>query len=268
MVITVAEVSAVISLAALGTAIYGILERGNAAKRAERLRLTAIVENIVRARGEIVELVAAGIATGDKVEVINARMEMLAQQARSLLQEHHLTVTSTECRAIANAFEEAGFIDVADEIWLLARDKAREEGDIQELYSSRGYSWFLFRNQREEKARRILKEALSRLPNEKDSDRVVRAQTLRIWLGWEFDIDGTTSSAVTKLSRQIDEVINACVTARGKNMASVWAYSATAIEQAGNTEKTNPASQRRQPARTARTNQAQVKHPPGSGPNS
>ena len=264
MVITVAEVSAIISLAALGTAIYGIFERGNAAMRAERLRLTAIVENLAKARGELTDLASAGVTAGDKVEVINSRMELLAQQARSLVQEHHLTVTSTECREMATAFEEVGFIDFADEMWLLARDKAQEEGDVQELYASRGYSWFLFRNQREQEANRILQEIMSRLPNEKDSDRLASAQTLRIWLGWEIGINGPTSSAVTELSRQIDELINVCVTVRGKQMASNWAYRPAAIEQAGDTEKPNPVSQRRQATRAARTNQAKTKRPPGS----
>ncbi len=149
-------------------------------------------------------------------KAVNARIELLAQQARSLVQEHHLTVTSTECREIASGFEEAGFIDVADEIWLLARGKAQEEGDAQELYASRGYSWFLFRNQREENPCQILQEALLQLPNEKDSDRLVRARTLRIWLGREIDINRATSSAVTTPGRQIDELINACVTARAR----------------------------------------------------
>ena len=239
--------------------IWDFGERECRQKSESAFRLTAIVENIVKARGEIVELAAADITAGDRIEVINARMEMLAQQARSLLQEHHLHVTSTECREIAAAFEEAGFIDVVDEIWLVARDKAREEGDIQELYSSRGYSWFLFRNQRKEEARRILQEALSRLPKEKDSDRLVRAQTLRIWLGWEIDIDGPTSAAVTRLRGQIDEAINACVTPRGKQMASKWKYSANAMEQAGNTENPTPVSQYHQPTRAARANQAQAK---------
>jgi hypothetical protein len=34
--VTVADISALISVAALGTAVYGIFERGSTAKRAER----------------------------------------------------------------------------------------------------------------------------------------------------------------------------------------------------------------------------------------
>lgn len=260
MVITVAEVSALVSLAALGTAIYGIFERGNAAKRAERLRLTVIVENIARARGELTDLVSAGVTFGDKIEVINSRIELLAQQARSLLQKYHLEVTSTECREIAVALEECGLIDSADEVWLLARDKAQEEGNTQELYSGRGYAWFLFRNQRKGEARKVVREALSRLQAEKDSDRVIRAGTLRTWLIWEIDIDGPTSPIVAELSQQIDETINECVTVRGKQMASKWAYTVAAVE-ADNTERANPVSHPQQPPKAIRANKTQAKRP-------
>jgi hypothetical protein len=95
MVITVAEVSAVISLSALGTAIYGIFERGAAARRAERTRLTTIVENTAKARGELMKLSGEGVTTGNAVEIIHAQQELLAQQARSLIKDHRLTITST-----------------------------------------------------------------------------------------------------------------------------------------------------------------------------
>jgi hypothetical protein len=227
--ITTAEVSVAISLAALGTAVYGIFERGNAAKRAERVRLTTIVEDLAKIRGEIVELVSKGITAGDQVEQIHGRMELLAQQALSLVQAHHLTITSSEYREIAIGLEEAGFTDNAHDMFLLAREHARAEGEVQELYANRAYAYFLFRTQRADEARTTLREALSRYPQRNDLNRMFHANTLRIWLQFELEADGPQSPRVAELGRQIDELINACSTSRGRTMTSAWAYSNTDI---------------------------------------
>src|SRR5215472_18697013 len=127
MIITTADVSVVVALAALGTAVYGIFERGNAAKRAERVRLTTIVESIVKVRRELVECASKGIMAGDLVEALNAQMEILSQQALSLVKAHPLDITSTECREIASGLEAAGFVDSAEDMWLLAQENGQAE---------------------------------------------------------------------------------------------------------------------------------------------
>ena len=68
-------ISIIISVAAFGVAAYGIAERQVAAARAERIRLTTIVENMAQIRRELVEMSVRGENTGNTVEVISARLE-------------------------------------------------------------------------------------------------------------------------------------------------------------------------------------------------
>jgi hypothetical protein len=238
--LTLADLSVVVSLAALATAVYGIFERGNAARRAERIRLTTIVENIVSVRRELVESVSKGITVGDVVEVMNTRLEVLSQQALSILQTTKLPVTSVECRELALALEGSGFNDDAEYVWLRAKESSQKEGDIHELYANRGFAYFLFRRERESEARNILEEALSRHTHHKDSDRVAHAETLRTWLTWELGIQGSGAPIISKLSRQINGLINECSTSRGKEMTSRWAYDPTTIEENSSAGTTNP----------------------------
>jgi len=238
-VITVAEVSAVISLAALGTAVYGIFERGNAAKRAERVRLTTIVENLAKARRELVELASKGVMAGDFVETLSAQIEILAQQALSLVQENQLTVTSSECREIAMALEQAGFIDNAEAMWLLAGENGSIEGEVQEFYANRGFGYFLFRAGRADEARQTLQKALAKHTHDNDRDRTTHASTLYSWLMGELNVQGPEAPIVAELARQIDELINACSTPGGREMTARWAVTITpkTVESA---EKSTP----------------------------
>jgi hypothetical protein len=125
---------------------------------------------------------------------------------------------------MALAFEEVGFIDFADEMWLNACVKGEKEGNVQELYSRRGYAWFLFRQQQVDDAREIIREALAKVTTETDRDRLVIAETLRVWINWEIGISGGVTPVVVELGRRIDELIAACVTARGRHLVSAWAW--------------------------------------------
>jgi len=146
-------ISIIISVAAFMVAAYGIVERRVAATRTERIRLTTIVENMVQIRKELIELSQQGQTSGNIIEAISARLEILAQQAIFLVQRHSLTITSTECREIAIGLEQAGYLEDADFMWDMAHERAKKEGDTQELYASRGHAYYLFRSQRATEAR-------------------------------------------------------------------------------------------------------------------
>jgi hypothetical protein len=230
MHLDVAVISVLISFGALGTAIYGIFERGRAASRAERVRLTAIIENLAETRGKLEELVSNNVTSGNKIEVLHSRQELLAQQAISLIRKHELTITSTECRELAYNLEEIGFREDAEAIWAMALENAPSEGDTQAFFASRGFAWFLFRSQRETEARQVLQEALSKYPTESDIDRSTRAETLRIWAGWEIDLQGPGVPIAADLSRQISDLADSCNSVRGRAMVMRNAFNMATIQ--------------------------------------
>jgi hypothetical protein len=223
MTFTAAGVGVAISLAAFVIALYGVFERGAAAKRAERLRLTSIVEGIAKLRRELVESAASGTIIGDSIEVLSAQLELLAQQAWSLVTSHELDITSTEYREIASAFEQVRFVDLADEMWQLALKLGAEEGEAQKLYASRGYAYFLFRNERADAARQLLEVALSEHVCNTDGDRVAHAETLRHWLVWEMSTHDNEPQVAMSFKRRIDDIVESCITRRGKEIASQYA---------------------------------------------
>jgi hypothetical protein len=211
-------ITIIISVGAFLIAAYGIFERRLAARRSERLRLTAIAENMTQVRRELIELGEKKQTSGNIIEVINTRLEVLSQQALSLVQQHSLTITSTECREIAINLEQTGYREDAEFVWELARERAKKEGDTQELYVNRGYAYFLFRSERDAEAREILQEALSRHATNNDVQRAAHAETLRTWAVWETQLEGPGAQLVTELNNQLDELGRSFSTPRGKAM--------------------------------------------------
>ena len=211
-------ITIIISVGAFGVAAYGILERRLAARRSERIRLTTIVENMTQVRRELIELGEQGKTSENIIEVLNSRLEVLAQQAVSLVQQHSLTITSTECREIAIGLEQTGYREDAEFMWGLAKERAKKEGDTQELYASRGYAYFLLRTQREEEARRVLEDALSRYTIDSEPRRLAHVETVVAWTTWEAGNLGSGSKVVADLNRRVDELGRGFSTSRGRDM--------------------------------------------------
>jgi hypothetical protein len=223
-------ITIIISVAAFGVAAYGILERRLAARRSERLRLTTIVENLAKVRLELIEMASKGQTIGDVVEAVNARLEVLSQQALSLIvQEHSLTITSTECREVAVGLEQAGYIEDAEFIWDMALERAAKEGDTQVLFASRGYAFFLFRTQREGEARKVLEEALAKHSTNTESSGLVHAYTLKIWIVYEIQTEGPEAKLVPQLTQQLAKLDSLFATPRGKAMFKDVAESGNVI---------------------------------------
>jgi hypothetical protein len=212
-----ADVSVIISLGALGVAIYGIFERGRAAGRAERIRLTSIVDDLARSRADFVDRQLSGELNPSVVEAYHARTGVLSQQAFSLIRGHALAVTSAECREVAYHLEDNGFDSDADSAWQLAQAQAELEGTMQVLYASRGYAYFLFRKDRPDEARELLQKALSEYPEANDRDRISRAETLNTWAGYERGLDGPLAPRAVDLNRQISALAGACVSPFSKD---------------------------------------------------
>jgi hypothetical protein len=202
----IAQISVIISASAFVVAAYGILERRITARRAERIRLTTIVEDLTKTRLELYELASNGITMGDRIEALNTRLEVLSQQALSLIRQHSLTITSTECREVAFDLMQAGYQDNAEFMWNLARERAQKEGGIQALFASRGYAYFLFHTQREDEAREILRNALSDYAADTEPQRLQHIQTLRQWILFEYQTEGPQSNSAHQLEKQVAEL--------------------------------------------------------------
>jgi hypothetical protein len=135
------SISILISLAALGISIYGVFEKRSSARRAERLRLISLTDNLGELIGELIDKAKSGEVMGDTIENLNSRIELTAQQALSLIQKHTLDVTGAELRTVAQALEESGLNEDAQQVWELAVD-SRPKGDVQWVYAQRGYAYF------------------------------------------------------------------------------------------------------------------------------
>ena len=211
-----AQISVEISGLAFLAAAYGVLERRLAARRAERIRLTAITADLTKTRLDLYEFAEKGIKMGDMIEALNTRLEVLSQQALSLIQQHSLTVTSTECREVAFDLMQTGYHDDAEFMWNLARERAQKEGDTQVFFAGRGFAYFLFNTNREDEARDVLREAFSSYGSDTDEQRIQRVQTLRQWILFERQAEDTQSELAQNLMKQVAELEKTFTTRGGK----------------------------------------------------
>jgi hypothetical protein len=198
------DLSLLFSLIAVVVAVYGIYERRLAATRAERLRLGVIADDLEKIKLELARESRSGQPAGDHIEALHGRTELLAQQGLSLLREHEISANSSECRAIAFALDETGFADNADEIWRLANKKADSEGDVQALFATRGYGFFLLRQGRRDEAHKTLNSGLSRISTTDNTGRYWHAETFTHWAAWEPDSD-TVKTLLDRVKRLYDE---------------------------------------------------------------
>ena len=206
-------VSFVISLFALLVAAYGIYERRSAAARVERVRLSAITDDLEKLK---LELIAEAESVGDRVEALHSRMELLAQQGLSLLREHGVHANSTECRSLAYLLDEISYTDDANEVWVDAVKQSWSEGNIQILYATRGYSYYLFRHGRQDEARQRLNSATNRIPPTDDVGRLLLAETFSSWAYWEARMFQPDRGVVNNLLERIRTLANECESPRKK----------------------------------------------------
>jgi len=215
---TPAIYSLIISVVALSVAIYGVFERRQAANRADRLRLSVITGEMAGLGFELVKMASEGHRVGDRVEAMHTRIELLGQQALTLMDAHAPTLTSTECRQIALALEESGYRDNAGEVWRRALEIAGREGATQRLFARRGYAYFLFRNERPDEARDLLRTGLEEHEVMDDTDRAAHAQTLFHWSVWEAGTSDSSPETERALRARVAALESQCTTPRGRAM--------------------------------------------------
>jgi tetratricopeptide (TPR) repeat protein len=198
-------VTVAISLFALAISIYGVAERRNAAKRAERLRLATIIDEL---NGLHLEHLQApdGLTDGDITDAINARRELLAVQSLSLLDSFRKTTTSPEYRTLAHALSRAGYPNEADEVWRKAISTALREGATQSLFAYRGYACFLFAEGRADDARTQMRKAIDAIGQPDDDAIVKKIQTLKYWAEAEREASPEGSAAATLLAEAAETV--------------------------------------------------------------
>ncbi|MGX6607438.1 hypothetical protein ACWKSP_35735 [Micromonosporaceae bacterium Da 78-11] len=169
-----------ISLLALVISVYGVAERRQAARRAERLRFTTIVDDLNGLHLEHLQA-PGGLAPGDLTDGVNARRELLAVQALTLLGVVGKTLTSPECRALAHALSRSGYPTEADEVWRKAVAIAPGEGTTPSVWAHRGYAYHLFAEGRLDEARAQMRAAVEVVDSPGDTATVRRIETLKYW---------------------------------------------------------------------------------------
>jgi hypothetical protein len=210
---TVGAIGVAISFLAFIIAGYGVVERRNAANRADRVRLTEITADLAELRLKRAEL--PGLRVGE-IEALNSRIALLAQQATSLIRSHEISLTSAECREVATCLDLSGYPIESEEMWELTRENARAEGNRHTIYADRGFAYFLFRDGRVREARELLNEVASKFQPSTDGDRLTQASTLLTWRTLEIDGPEDDPDIQEDLRRRIEKVAATCVTLGAK----------------------------------------------------
>jgi hypothetical protein len=168
-----------ISFAALALALYGVVERRDAARRAERLRFAGLIDDLNNLRLAY-RHPATALEFGAEAEAINGRAELLAVQAFLLRHRLH-DITSPEYRTLAYALSRSGYPAEADQSWREALLAADEEGPTQQLLAHRGYAFFFFGAGRPEEAREQMRLGLKAIGSADDTARIHQVRTYVYW---------------------------------------------------------------------------------------
>jgi hypothetical protein len=168
-----------ISLAALAVSVYGVVERRSAARRAERLRFAALIDELNNLRLAYRHPTTV-LEFGDEADAINGRAELLAVQAFLLRQRLH-DITSPEYRTLAYALSRSGSPAEADQSWRESLLAAEEEGPTQQLLAHRGYAFFLFAAGRPEEAREQMRLGIRAIGSADDNARIHQIKTYVYW---------------------------------------------------------------------------------------
>src|SRR3954452_15963112 len=168
-----------ISLAALAVSLYGVVERRGAARRAERLRFAALIDDLNDLRLAYRRPTTV-LEFGDEADAVNARAELLAVQAFLLRQRLH-DITSPEYRTLAYELNRSGYPAEADQSWRDALLAAEEEGPTQQLLAHRGYAFYLFGVGRPGEARQQMRLGLQAIGSADDNARIHQIKTYVYW---------------------------------------------------------------------------------------
>jgi len=190
-----------ISMLALLVAMYGIWERNNVLRRAERVRLSEIMADLNGLGLELSKLPSELQQQGLAVQTINTYAELLGQQAMALLGNFAGTITSAEYRTLAYGLSRAGYQPDADQVWRRAVEQADKEGSTQSVYALRAYGVFLFQKGYLGQARIEYEQAVQRVSNLDASYSWMHAETLMFWAENEASVAAHEGRAYDLLDR-------------------------------------------------------------------
>jgi hypothetical protein len=190
-----------ISMSALLVAMYGLWERNNVLRRAERVRLSEIITDVNGLGLELLKLPSELQQAGPAIQTINTHAELLGQQAMALLGNFTGTITSTEYRTLAYWLSNAGYQSDADQVWRWAVEQANKEGSTQSVFALRAYGTFLFQNGNPGQARIEYEQAVQRNSNLDASYSWMQAETLLFWANNEASVAAHEGRAYDLLDR-------------------------------------------------------------------
>ena len=187
-----------ISGMALVVAIYGILERGLATRRALRLRLTELIDSLARIDTEQ-QVYAQDASKSDGMKTAfqgsnTTRRALLAAQAVDILSKYRRRITIPEYVVLATALHQTS--DTAGERGVLAQAVAdlRKETPFQRAAAWRTWAWFNFGQGEFETGRLAIRRSLDAMPPVDDVRRLDKFDNIMSWFEFE-SYSGRTAAA-------------------------------------------------------------------------
>jgi hypothetical protein len=208
-------ITLVISAVALIVAIYGVLERGLATRRALRIRLTEIIDSLAQIdTDEQVYAQDASKSAEMKTALRSAnatRRALLAAQAVDTLARYGRRITIPEYVVLASALR--GTSDTSGERKVLSEAVAdlRKENAFQQSAAWRTWAWFNFEQGDVETGRRSIRRSFATLSPIDDFQKLERFDSLLSWFEFERQ-SGTLGKA--KLSALLEEAETVLQTVR------------------------------------------------------
>jgi hypothetical protein len=205
----------IISIAALVVSVYGVAERRGAARRAERLRFAALIDDLNNLHLAHVQP-TEHLRYDDVAYAVNATAELLAMQAFGMMRGLR-GVMSPEFRTLGFALDRAGYPGEGEQTWRAAVVAARREGPTASLFAHRGLAYLLFGQGRLEEGRAEMEAALEAIGSADDIARVHQIKTLKYWANAERRASDAPQPPAT-LEQRADQVVAALGTehARGQ----------------------------------------------------
>ena len=202
-----------ISGIALIVAVYGIFERGVATRRALRIRLTELIDELAQIDGDQ-QVYEQDDTKSEPMKVAlrdgNAtRRALLAAQAVDILAKYKRRITIPEYSILAAALR--GTSNTAGQRDILEQSIAKMEGEtpFQQASAWRGWAWFNFEHGRLDTARKAVRRSLDVRPTVDDVVRNEAAVTLLGWFEYEFQKSPTEHVHWGRILDEADAVAKA-----------------------------------------------------------
>jgi hypothetical protein len=204
-------ISLVISGMALAVAIYGILERGLATRRALRIRLTELIDGLAKIDVDqqlYVQDASKSDAMKSAFRTSHAtRRALLAAQAIDILAKYRRRMTIPEYITLGTALHETS--DSASERSVRAQAVAnlRKETPFQRAAAWRAWAWFNFEQGDVETARQAIRRSLEAMLPSDDVGKLERFEHLLSWFEYELQRSATSVANASPILDEAEELL-------------------------------------------------------------